>query len=208
MHDLEQQAQSLNPTVFAEWVALPPAHPRLPTKRKDLLLRWALIQKSWDTAAHTFIPYSLIANEGFCTSCLAAPKNFQSFLRTPCALHKMDSANDALRCRLLAVHKNIQNAQLTAGVIRPPFLPVSVHCGCLGFDSPRDSHFLTFNTSFLRSSCCLSSIHASIAPNLHLAPNLPVLCSEDVLWHALGCVALSYSCTYSLSCTVYILRAG
>ena len=41
---LEQQVSLLTPIAFAQCVDLPANHPRLPTKKKELLLRWALIQ--------------------------------------------------------------------------------------------------------------------------------------------------------------------
>ena len=98
-------------------------------------------------------------------------------------------------------HKSLQSAQLTAGVTRPHLLPVSVHCGW----APSLIETASFSPSIPPfSDAPLPSLllRASIAPNLRLTPNQPVLCSEDVM-HALGCFALPYSCTYFFLCSVH-----
>ena len=204
---LEQHATLLTPATFAQWVDLPENHPRLATKKKELLLRWALLQKSWDSAAHTFIPYSVAACEGYCTSCLAAPKNFQSFLRTPCGSHRMDSVNNAIRLRMLHLHKLIANAHLTAGDLNSSdpahFSTVGMfspfHCSiCPPFDAKINWSLsgVSFNLIFLFENLC------HIAPNA-LAPN--------ALHDTLGCLPPALyilPVDLAFSCTVYSLRAG
>ena len=206
---LEQHATLLTLGTFAQWVDLPENHPRLPTKKKELLLRWALIQKSWDSAAQTFIPYSVTAFEGYCTSCLAAPKNFQSFLRTPCGSHRMDSVNNAIRLRMLQVHKNIANASLTAGDAGSSdlahFFHVSIHfhfdCStCPLFDAKLSSSCHGSSCNLILPSHSFTESHIA---SIDLAPNA----SLDIL----GCVPEAlyiFAAGFVFFCTVYRLRAG
>ena len=213
---LEQHVSSLTPVTFAQWVDLPANHPRLPTKKKELLLRWALIQKSWDSAAHTFIPYSITAYEGFCTSCLAAPKNFQSFLRTPCRSHKMDRANDAIRLRMLQLHKCISQAHLTAGGVNPPYALFLCPVGRNEF-----LFLLSFTRRYprfwwnLTTHCQLASLQV-IVPLSGTPPLVPFCAVPNGITSNLtdGLLAVLLAALYIFAadlfflCTVYILRAG
>ena len=212
---LEQQVSLLTPIAFAQYVDLPANHPRLPTKKKELLLRWALIQQSWDTAAHTFVPYSITAFEGFCTSGLAAPRNFQSFLRTPCASHRMDRANDAIRLRMLQLHNNIRKAQLTAGGVNPPYK--LSHC-CEGHGFPFIWPFSLCLPRFwwnFTPPCPFSPKHfiafkscIPLTAQLFIVPNDPTHNPNADLLAVLHPALYIPAADLFLICTVYSLGAG
>ena len=193
MQSLEDQISRFDCNTFASNVGLAVHHPKLPTKRKELLLRWELMQKSWDGAAHTFIPYSLIAKDGFCASCLTAPKNFQSFLRTPCSQHRMDVANDVLRRRFLALHKRIQTAPLVSS---DPHLPCSrsigggsINCSSLSalsqyylLQQASVDHYYCYLTCSGSSSCCLVHTLRCIVYILRAVEFFPYSCSPFTMF--------------------------
>ena len=190
IQELEDHIASFDCNSFAECIGLAANHPKIPTKKKELLLRWELIQKSWDGAAHTFLPYSLIARDGFCTSCLAAPKNFQAFLRTPCSHHRMDTANDKLRRRFLALHKLVQTAPL---VSNESSLPHQRSIGGGGKD------------------CCFITVAAfHCFPHLALITQCPYYCTCVCSVSALLCTYFSLYSVHtgswlSFSCTLALL---
>ena len=194
---LEDQIPTFDCNSLASHFGLAVSHPKLPIKRKELLLRWELMQRSWDGAAHTFLPYSLFAKDGFCTSCFAAPKNFQSFLRTPCSQHRMDTANDQFRRRFLALYKHIRNAPLTNG---QPHLHCSrsIGGGCLCY-----THY------YLPLHCCLLQqafvVHCSSYYQCHGSYVLP--CTYLLLYsvHIESWLSFSFTLALLLLCSHYFL---
>ena len=195
---LEDQITKLDCNTFASSLGLAVHHPKIPTKRKELLLRWELMQRSWDGAARTFLPYSLIAKDGFCTSCLAAPKNFQSFLRTPCSQHRMDTANDELRRRFLALYKKIRNAPLISS---DPHLPCSrsIGGGCIYFSSsPLPPQYCLLQHAFVVPWSCYLTCDGSFSL---------LSCTYSSLYSVHTESWLSFSCTLALLllCSPYFL---